>query len=69
MRMPIVGLCMSFARRCLSGTRLILSGSLGPKALSGGISTVWGLLSFMVSRFSSMVLSIHPSPMTMSFGS
>ena len=60
---------MSFARRCLSGTRLIFSGSLGPKALSGGTSTCCGLLSFMFSKLSSTAFSIQLSPMTMSFGS
>ena len=68
MRAPMAGV-MSFERSCLSGTRLIFSGSLGPKAWSGGISTVAGFAGSIVWKASSRGLSIQFSPMTMSLGS
>jgi len=68
MRIPMVGV-IPLAVMCLSETRLTFSGSLGPKAFSGGISTTVVLLISIVVRLSSSVLRSHPSPITISFGS
>lgn len=53
----------------LRGTSRTFSGSLGPKAFSGGTSMESFFLILRLGRASSTAFSIQPSPTTMSCGS